>query len=166
MSTLSFTACGGSEGNSAESYANDVCEDMNEWITALADVGDQLAGPGLSAAGLAEAAKDASGASDRLAEELDALEAPGTERGEETQAKVDEFAAALRGETTVIEQTLDSDLGLAARLETVAIVVSTSGRAGQALVEELRLNSGSELADAFKESSECETLSSRISDFE
>jgi hypothetical protein len=139
---------------------------MRIWITALADAGERLSEPGLASAELERAARNAKEASDKLAGEVSALAAPEAERGQEARAKVDEFAAALRGESLVIEQTLDSNLGLRPRAETIAIVISTAGRAGKALFDELRLNTGEELADAFQHSRECESLGTQMSDFE
>lgn len=160
---LALAGCGGGEGSSAESYANDVCEDMKVWVSALADADTRLSESGLSASALEDVAADVKDPSETLAGEIDQLRPPEAKDGELVHRKVDEFAAAVREHATVINQTLDADLGLAARIETVAVVVTSAAKMGRSLLDELRLlGPRGELADAFRDSSECESLSSRM----
>jgi hypothetical protein len=168
VSALALAGCGGDEESRSERYANEVCDYMSVWFSALADADTRLSESAPSATALEAIAADARNASETLADKIDQLERPETEDSDVVHLKIDGLAGpagALREHATVIEQALDANIGLAARAETVAVAVSSAIRAARSLLDELRLfGPRGELADAFRDSSKCESLSSRISD--
>lgn len=168
VAALTFAGCGGDDETSPESYADAICDAMTVWTTALTDADTRLSESSLSAAALEDMAADAKNATETLAEEIAQLEPPETDDADVAQMKVDGFAGpagALREHAMVIEQALDADIGMAARAETVAVAVGSAIRVGRSLLDELRLlGPRGELADAFRDSSECESLSSQMPD--
>jgi membrane protein implicated in regulation of membrane protease activity len=165
---LALAGCGGDDDESAsESYANSVCTELSEWVTSIDDSIRSLTEGGLSTdqEDLEAAVAETTEATDELVDDLRELGPPDTEEGEQAKEELDSLATELRQQVDTIETAVDSDSGAAAFATTVSTAVSTATTAASSTFEDLEeLDPSGELADAFENSDDCDSLRDQLAE--
>lgn len=162
--------CGGDDdesGSSAESWASSVCTDLSEWITdidaSVKSVTDE--GLGINEDTLRDAVDEAKTATDQVREDLDQLEAPDTDAGEQAKEELDNLREELREQADAVEQAVEGDGGPLEVAGTVAAALSTAINQLKESFENLQgVDPGGEIEDAFRNSDECDSLREQIED--
>jgi chromosome segregation ATPase len=168
---LALGGCGGDDdgdgGASAESWAGSVCADLSEWITdidaSVKSVTDE--GLGINRETLRDAVDEAKAATDNVRNDLDQLEAPDTEAGEQAKEELDDLREELREQADAVERALDENGGPLEVAGTVAAALSTAINQLKQSFENLQdVDPGGELEDAFRNSDDCDSLREQIED--
>jgi hypothetical protein len=165
---LTLAGCGGeAEEGSAEAWAGDVCASLNGWFTDVDEAVEGLTDEGLQLekADIEDAVGAVEDATAELGDELDQLDRPDVESGEEAQAVVSELRDALREDVETIEGALD---GGSQPLEAVSTVAAALSAAAEVLQESydalVELDAGGELESAFEDSDDCNALRDQLQD--
>jgi hypothetical protein len=164
---LALAGCGGDDEASASSqqFADDVCSTLERWGTDVETTLESLSSAGLSVDrdDIEAAVDDVRGATDELADDLEALEAPETDAGSQARAELDELTTALSAQIDTVEQALESGGGVTAIAATVTAAVAAATSAVDSTYQDLReLEPEDELRDAFESSDDCESLRDRL----
>jgi hypothetical protein len=166
---LAVGGCGGDDDDSgsAETWASSVCADLSEWITdidaSVKSVTDE--GLGINEDTLREAVDEARTATDQVREDLDQLEAPDTDAGEQAKEELDNLREELREQADAVEQAVEGDGGPLEVAGTVAAALSTAINQLKESFENLQgVDPGGEIEDAFRNSDECDSLREQIED--
>jgi chromosome segregation ATPase len=163
--------CGGDDDDggsaSAENWAGSVCSDLSEWITdidaSVKSVTDE--GLGINEDTLRDAVDEAKTATDQVREDLDQLEAPDTDAGEQAKEELDNLSEELREQADAVEQAVEGDGGPLEVAGTVAAALSTAINQLKESFENLQgVDPGGEIEDAFRNSDECDSLREQIED--
>jgi hypothetical protein len=156
--------CGGGDDGDSQStaeWADGVCSALSDWGTTMRSV--TTGGSPSSEGRLKTIATDVKDATEKLADDLDALGRPGTDAGQEAQDAIEELAAGLRQDIEKIQDAADSnDLATAATTIT-STLSSMSSRMGSTLSELEQADAKGELSDAFEGSDACKKLANSSS---
>jgi type IV pilus biogenesis protein CpaD/CtpE len=167
FATLLLAGCGGDDESASESYANDVCAELSEWVASIDEAITSLTEAGLSAdrEDLAAAVEDATEATDELAEDLAELEPPETDDGERAKEELDGAVTGLRQQVGAISVAVDSDDDAGAVVTSITTRVSTGTTTVGSTFEDLEgLDTDGELGDAFRNSEACDSARERLAD--
>jgi methyl-accepting chemotaxis protein len=152
---------GGDDESSTESWANDVCTDLNTWVTDVQSAYKSLTDKGLQAdksdvqAALGQVTK----ATDELANNLKGLGPPETEAGQQAKSELDQLSTTLTQQVDKAEQALDSSGGTVATVQAVGAALTTAASALESTFNNLQaLDAGGELESAFKNADACKSL--------
>jgi hypothetical protein len=162
---LLLAGCGGDDDEGAQGWANSLCSDVGEWVVAVDATVESLTDEGLALdeADLREAADGVGEATDELASNLEELGAPELESGQQVEEEVQALVDSLREQYEAAQEALAADL---APLETVAGITTALSAAFsqlQTTLDDLAgLDPAEELADAFRDSDECEALREQV----
>jgi DNA-binding transcriptional ArsR family regulator len=158
--------CGGSEASAEEEWAGDVCTAVGGWQDRVEKSTDdakqalQSLGAGTRAAIEAEV-REIVDATDKLADDLSALESPDSDAGEEAKREIDTFAVQLKATAENTKETFDNlpeDAGVTEVADAVAPLVPSI----QSLIDSASSTftavkeSSSELQDGFDKADACE----------
>jgi membrane protein implicated in regulation of membrane protease activity len=163
---LALAGCGGDDNSGAsEDYANGVCTSLSTWATDVEETLQSLADAGLSVEkeNVETAVEEVRDANQRLADDLEELEAPRTDAGNEARSELDELGSVLSQQVDAVEEALGSDQPATATAATVSTAISTAATAIDETFQQLRqLEPGDELSDAFESSDACESLRDQL----
>lgn len=167
---LALGGCGGDDddsGSSAESWAGSVCSNLSEWITdidaSVKSVTDE--GLGINQDTLRDAVDEAKTATDEVRSDLDQLEAPDTEAGEQAKEELDDLRDELQEQTDAVERAVEENGGPLEIAGTVAAALSTAINQLKESFESLQdVDPGGEIEDAFRNSDDCDSLREQIED--
>ncbi len=111
--SIAAAGCGGDDESSAESWANDVCGNLSQWITDVDEAVRSLTAEGLNfdTDDIREAVDQAKGATEDLVDDLQELGPPDTEAGQEAQAELEDLQGVLESQVDSVEQAIDSGDG-------------------------------------------------------
>lgn len=168
LAILAFAAagCGGSEPSASEDWAGDVCSTVGDWQDQIeqsaADIREQIQSPGADTlAAIQSEIEEGVDASKELADELQSLEPPDTEAGDQAQQEVESLADLVETTVDKTKETIDN-LPENASLSEVAEAVAPLLPDLQALVTNVSATltsvqaSGSELKEGFDKADSCE----------
>jgi hypothetical protein len=166
--TLAFAAagCGGSDPSAEEEWAGDVCSSLSEWQDQIeqsaTDIREQIRSPGADT--LATIESELGGAADatnKLADDLQSLEAPDTEGADQAKQELDALGTQLESTVTNAKETIDSlpeDASLTEVAKALAPLLpslqnlATTASNALTIVQE----TGSELKTGFEQADSCE----------
>lgn len=159
------SGCGGDdETPAAVGWADDVCSAVTTWTESVGSATESLAS-GDSESGLEAAVEDVREATRTLADDLQALDAPETESGQQARASLDALAEELRQDAETIQEAAADAEGASGTLSAVSTIsgtLVTMGEQASATLDGLRqLDARGELADAFDQAESCEGLGDR-----
>lgn len=165
---LALGGCGGDDddsGSAAESWAGSVCSNLSEWITdidaSVKSVTDE--GLGINEDTLRDAVDEAKAATDEVRNDLDQLERPDTEAGEQAKEELDSLREELREQADAVERAVEEDGGPLQVAGTVAAALSTAINQLKESFENLQdVDPGGEIEDAFENSEDCDSLREQI----
>jgi uncharacterized phage infection (PIP) family protein YhgE len=166
MLAFAAVSCGGSEPSAEEDWAGDVCSAVSDWQDQIeqsaADIREQIQSPGAGTlAAIESEIEEGVDASKDLADDLQSLEPPDTEAGEQAQQELDSLADQVEETVDKTKETIDSlpeNASLSEVVDTVAPLLpslqalATNVSATLASVQER----GSELKEGFDEADSCE----------
>jgi len=164
---LLAAGCGGADESSAEAWADDVCGSLNGWfldvdaaLEGLTDEGLQLDG-----ADVDEAVEAVGDATDELGNDLDELEPPETESGQEAEEVVTDLRGELQDDVETIRAALSGDAPpLEAVSEVAAALASAAGALQDGYDAIVGLEAGGELESAFESADSCDELREQLAD--
>jgi membrane protein implicated in regulation of membrane protease activity len=165
---LVLTGCGGGDDEeSAESWANGVCESLSTWLTDIDEAVSSLTEDGLSTdeEDLQTAVDQVADATNGLADDLEELGPPETEGGQQAETELESLATSLRSKVQTVQRAIDSDSGAVAVTSTVSMSVSTAASEVQSTFGNLgALDPGGELENAFENADECDSFRDQVDD--
>jgi methyl-accepting chemotaxis protein len=164
---LSLTACGDDDQSASDEYANGVCSSLSTWVTDVQETVQSVTERGLavSRADIQAALEETRDATGGLVNDLEELDPPETQDGEEARSELDELATQLREQVDVIEQALESGGSVTEIAATVSAAVSTAANGVNTTVRNLQeLDPAGELQDAFENSDDCESLRDQLAE--
>jgi chromosome segregation ATPase len=153
--------CGGDDESSAESWANDVCSNLSEWLGEVDEAANSLTeqGSDFDESAVRDAVDQIRNATDELADDLGELGPPDTDAGQEAEEALDTLSSELRKQSDSLEQELDEN---DAPLEQASAIAASFSAVADQLNETFQglqgLDPGGELEDAFSDSEECDTF--------
>ena len=165
---VAAAGCGGDDGDDAtQQWADDVCTDLNDWLTSVRATveGVTAKGLGITQADIEAAVDDAKTATNQLASDLRALGTPDGEAVEQAKAELEQLADDVEEQVDNVEQAAASDAGPVQLAQTVGAAVSASVTAARSTFETIQsLDAEDELKSAFEDSEDCDTLRETIDD--
>jgi DNA repair exonuclease SbcCD ATPase subunit len=161
--------CGGDddESGSAESWAGSVCANLSDWITdidaSVKSVTDE--GLGINEDTLRDAVDEAKTATENVRNDLDQLEAPDTDAGEQAKEELDNLRDELQEQTDAVERAVEENGAPLEVAGTVAAALSTAINQLKESFENLQdVDPDGEIEDAFNNSEDCDSLREQIED--
>lgn len=164
---LSLAACGGDDESASEEYANGVCSSLSTWVTDVEETVQSVTERGLavSRADIQGALEETRDATDALVNDLEELEPPETQDGQEARSELDALATRLRQQIDVIEEALDSGGSVTEIAAAVSTAVASAANAVNTTFQNLQeLDPTGELPDAFENSDDCESLRDQLAE--
>jgi uncharacterized phage infection (PIP) family protein YhgE len=166
--SVGAAGCGGGETSAAESWADDVCTSVADWKEQIRHAGDdvraELRSPSTGTlTRIGESVESAADATRELADDLQAVDAPDVDSGEQAKQQVDAFAGQL--ETTVEEAKQKvEDIPESTGLSEIASALATLLPSLQSLANQAKSAldsveaSGNELKQGFENADACKPL--------
>jgi uncharacterized protein YoxC len=164
ISLLAFTlaaGCGGDDGPpSATEWADSLCSALGDWTDSIRSAAESVtANP--SRESLEGAVDDVEGATQTLADDVEGLETPDLEAGQQAEQSVDELSDSLNAEVEKVKETAEN-----ATLGTISEAVSAISASFSAMSQQIStaftelegLDPGGELRTAFDEADSCSEL--------
>jgi membrane protein implicated in regulation of membrane protease activity len=164
---LALAACGGDDESESEAYANGVCGSLSTWVTDVQETVQSVTERGLavSRADIQAALEETQDATDGLVNDLEELDAPQTQDGQEARGELDDLATQLRRQIDVIEEALGSGSGVTEIAAVVSTAVATAANAVNTTFQNLQeLDPVGELQEAFQSSDDCESLREQLAE--
>lgn len=164
---LALAGCGGDDESGSEEYANGVCSSLSTWVTDVQETVQSVTERGLavSRADIQAALEETQDATDGLVNDLEELEPPETQDGQEARSELDGLATQLRQQIDVIEEALDSGGSVSEIAAAVSTAVATAANAVDTTYQNLQeLDPVGELQDAFANSDDCESLREQLAE--
>ncbi len=160
---LAAAGCGGEDESSAESWANDVCVNLSEWITDIDEAVRSLTAEGLnfSTDDIREAVDQAGTATDDLVDDLRGLGPPETEDGQAAQEQLEELSDEVEEQVNTVKEAVEEDSGPLALAGTVSTALSVAINELEQAFENLQ-GLGGELESAFSDSDDCDSLREQV----
>ena len=156
--------CGGDDAG-AEGWAGDVCSSVQQWRENLTSLVIDAQAGGLSADSITTAVEGGVEATRRLREQLQDLEPPDTEAGDEIERELDELADQVVGEVEAAQaeaEDLPEDQSVPELLESLTSIgtglQSVVGDVQETFADIQELEPGTELEEAFESSEDCQSL--------
>jgi membrane protein implicated in regulation of membrane protease activity len=164
---LALAACGGDDESESEAYANGVCGSLSTWVTDVQETVQSVTERGLavSRADIQAALEETQDATDGLVNDLEELDPPETQDGQEARSELDGLATQLRRQIDVIEEALGSGSGVTEIAAVVSTAVATAANAVNTTFQNLQeLDPVGELQEAFQSSDDCESLREQLAE--
>ena len=160
-----LAGCGGDDDGGAEEWASSVCTHVGEWVDEVDQTIQSLtdAGLALEEADLKEAADAVGEATDELAADLRELEPPEVNAAQRARAELETLLERLREQYERAQDALAASLEPLEIVARIATALSAAAAALQQTVDNLRgLDPGGELAEAFRDSEDCDALQEQM----
>jgi hypothetical protein len=160
-----LAGCSGDDDESAEGWANSVCAGLSAWLTEVEGAVESLTDEGVAVneEDVETAVDQVEEATATLVEDLDELELPETEGGEEAQRELENLSTELRSELDTVREAVDSEAGTAGLASTVSSSVSEAFAQISSTLADLReVDSAGELVDGFDNADECDTFREQL----
>ena len=156
-----LTGCGGDDGPpSASEWADSLCSALGDWTSSLTSAAESVtAAP--SQESVESAVNDVEGATQQLVDDVEDLETPDLESGQEAEQSVDELSDSLSAEVEKVKETAEN-----ATLGNISQSVSAISASFTTMREQISteftklegLDPGGELRTAFEEADSCSEL--------
>ena len=163
MLSVLAAGCGGNDTSSAESWADDVCTELDTWATSVSTtIRNVMAqGAGVSRADLRAAANQASTATSDLVDGLKGIGPPDTDSGDQAQQQLNQLSDQLRQDADnvrgLVEQAPSTLSGLVTTAQSVLVQIGTAAdqvKSTLASLEQL----GGDLKSGIEQSNACSDL--------
>lgn len=166
---LALGGCGGDDGQSAESWANDLCTNLSEWIDdvdgAVKSVGEE--GLELDAQDVRQAVDEVRGATDELADDLRELDPPETESAQRAEEELETLREELQTQLERVERAAETSRDPVQLAATVAMTLSAAASQLEETFANLQqLDPGGELEEAFRDADSCDELRERAEEID
>ena len=156
-----LAGCGGDDGPpSATDWADDLCSALGDWTDSLTSAAQSVTEEP-SRESVESAVDDVEGATQKLVEDVDDLETPDLESGQQAEQSVDELSDSLSAEVEKVKETAENaTLGNISESVTAISQSFTAMRQqiSAAFTELEGLDPGGELRTAFEEADSCSEL--------
>jgi gas vesicle protein len=163
---LVAAGCGGSNSDKKanEAYADSVCTAVGTWKDQIQKIVTDFSG-GISKASITKKVDQAQAATKTLVTEIKAVPPPDTDEGKAAKQQIDQVTHHMTGVVNTAKQSV-AQLPDNATVQTIAGAVAALGPQVQGLVNEAKSavssvkDAGGSLADAFKKTDSCQSLTS------
>ncbi|HZM19841.1 MAG TPA: hypothetical protein VFB87_10555 [Gaiellaceae bacterium] len=156
-----LAGCGGDDGPpSATDWADDLCSALGDWTDSLTSAAQSVTEEP-SRESVESAVDDVEGATQKLVDDVDDLETPDLESGQQAEQSVDELSDSLSAEVEKVKETAENaTLGNISESVTAISQSFTAMRQqiSAAFTELEGLDPGGELRTAFEEADSCSEL--------
>jgi uncharacterized protein YoxC len=156
--------CGSDEPPTPAEWADGVCSAISTWKDSLASAAEPIKSGDISEDSLQTAADDVESATDTLESDLNDLEKPNLEAGQQAQDQIDQLASDLQTDVDTIQSAVNdvSDVsGVAAAATTVTTTLATMQTQASSTVTSLQqVDATGELKTAFEQADSCQQLTS------
>jgi uncharacterized phage infection (PIP) family protein YhgE len=156
-----LAGCGGDDGPpSATEWADDLCSALGDWTESITSAAQSVTAEP-SRESLEAAVDDVEGATQQLADDVEGLETPELEAGQQAEQSVDELSDSLSAEVEKVKETAENaTLGTISEAVTAisASFAAMSQQISTAFTELEGLDPGGELRTAFEEADSCSEL--------
>jgi uncharacterized phage infection (PIP) family protein YhgE len=156
-----LAGCGGDDGPpSATDWADDLCSALGDWTDSVTSAAQSVTEEP-SRESVESAVDDVEGATQTLVDDVDDLETPDLEAGQEAEQSVDELSDSLSAEVEKVKETAEN-----ATLGNISESVSAISASFSAMKQQIStaftelegLDPGGELRTAFEEADSCSEL--------
>jgi hypothetical protein len=156
-----LAGCGGDDGPpSAAEWADDVCTALGDWTDSIRAATESVTQEP-SRETLETAVNDVGDATEQLADDVEGLETPDLETGQQAEQSVDELSDSLSAEVEEIKETAEN-----ATVGNISQAVSAIGASFEAMSRQISatftelegLDPGGELRTAFEQAESCDEL--------
>jgi methyl-accepting chemotaxis protein len=161
--SVAAAGCGGDDTSSAESWANDVCTELDTWATSVTTAirGVMSQGTSVTGADLKAAANEASTATSDLVDGLEQIDPPDTDSGDQAQQQLSQLGDELQQDAdqvrSLVQNTPSSVSGLIATAQSVLGQIGTAADQVKATLTSLQ-QLGSDLRTGIDQSDACTDL--------
>ena len=161
LAAVLAAGCGGDDGPpSASEWADDLCSALGDWTGSITTAAESVTQEP-SRETLQAAVDDLDEATRQLVDDVEALETPDLESGQQAEEAADELSDSLTAEVEEIKETAENaNLGnLSEAVSTIsASLTAMSGQLSAAFTQLEGLDPGGELRTAFEEAESCDEL--------
>jgi uncharacterized phage infection (PIP) family protein YhgE len=153
--------CGGNDTSSAESWANDVCTELDTWASSITTTVKGVMSQGTSVTGtdLKAAANQASTATSDLVDGLQAIGPPDTDSSDQAQQQVSQLGDQLQQDADKVRSLVQSApstvAGLVSTAQSILVQIGTAADQVKATLSSLQ-ELGSDLSDGIQQSNACD----------
>ena len=161
LAAVLAAGCGGDDGPpSASEWADDLCTALGDWTGSITDATESVTQEP-SRETLQAAVDDVDEATRQLADDIEGLDTPELESGQQAKESVDELSDSLNAEVEKVKETVED--ATAGNISEAVSAISASFAAisqqlSSALTELEALDPGGELRTAFEEADSCSEL--------
>jgi uncharacterized phage infection (PIP) family protein YhgE len=169
VAALSLVAagCGGDDTSDSEQWADSVCTDLNTWADSITTTitGVMSKGLAVTKSDLSAAANQASSATSRLVDDLEAIGPPDTESGQQAQQELQQLGDGIEQHANKARDLVDgaSGSGAAGIVDTARSLLVEIGAAADQLKSALTSleQAGQDIRDGIQSSDSCQKLRDR-----
>lgn len=156
-----LAGCGGDDGPpSATEWADSLCSALGDWTDSITSAAESVTAEP-SRESVESAVDDVEGATQQLVDDVEDLETPDLEAGQEAEQSVDELSDSLSAEVEKVKETAEN-----ATLGNISQAVSAISASFSAMRQQIStaftelegLDPGGELRTAFEEADSCNEL--------
>ena len=155
------TGCGGDGGPpSASEWADDLCTSLGDWRSSITSAAESVTQEP-SRESLEAAVDDVGEATQKLVDDVEGLETPDLESGQQAEQSADELSDSLNAEVEKVKETAEgASLGnLSEAVSAISASFTAMGQQISTTLTELEgLDAGGELRTAFEEADSCNEL--------
>jgi hypothetical protein len=163
MLAIVAAGCGSTKPPTTAEWADSICSSVNTWTDSIKSAVDPLKSGDISQDSVQTAGDDLKSATDTLASDLDGLDKPDSQVGQQAQDSVDKLSSDLNEGADSIKATADGVSGPSDVPSAATAVRTTLGTMKSditATVKSLeQLDAKGELQTAFQQSTACDQLS-------
>ncbi len=156
-----LTGCGGDDGPpSASEWADDLCTALGDWTSSITSAAESVTQEP-SRESLEAAVDDVGEATQTLVDDVEGLETPDLEAGQQAEQSADELSDSLNTEVEKVKETAEgASLGtLSEAVSAISASFTAMGEQISTTLTELEgLDAGGELRTAFEEADSCNEL--------
>jgi twitching motility protein PilJ len=163
LAVLAAGCGGGDNTSSAESWANDVCTQLDTWANSITTTVKGVMSQGTSVTGtdLKAAANQASTATSELVDGLKGIGSPDTDSADQAQQQVSQLGDELQQDADKVRGLVQSApttvAGLVSTAQSILAQIGTAADQVKATLSSLQ-ELGSDLSDGIEQSSACNDL--------
>jgi hypothetical protein len=157
------TGCGGDDQSSAESWANDVCTELDTWANSVTTTirGVMSQGTSVTDEDLKAAANQASTATSDLVDGLKGIGPPDTDSGDQAQQQIGQLGDELQQDANevrdLVQNAPSTVTGLISTAQSVLAQIGTAADQVKATLDSLQ-QLGSDVRSAVEDSDACTEL--------
>ena len=153
--------CGGDDGPpSASEWADDLCTALGDWTGSIRSAAESVSQEP-SRENLEAAVGDVEDATEQLVDDVEGLETPELEAGQQAEQSADELSDSLNAEVEKVKETAEgATLGtLSEAVSAISASFTAMGEQISSTLTELEgLDAGGELRTAFEQADSCQEL--------